>query len=204
MAALEEEIQSLKQAVCQIPSPVKGFYSNMFIVDGGQRPAINLKYLNKHVKSEHFKMEGLHTVSSSDLCQGEVWHLNSPATQQLPTSTGGGGDSITKVVPASKEPVALVYGEEHSSSGSAPARSSEYDCRRGVQNLVRQIGMETFSCPIQENQSSFGTIVHRPVCKQTIFTVSTVCELEARSPYSSHRWIGTLFQRSCIPIPHGV
>jgi len=39
--------------------------------------------------------------------------------------------------------------------------------------------METFSCPIQENQSSFGTIVHRPVCKQTIFTASTVCELEA-------------------------
>jgi len=34
MAALEEEIQSLlrKQSICQIPSPVKGFYSNMFIV----------------------------------------------------------------------------------------------------------------------------------------------------------------------------
>ena len=68
-AVLEEEIKSLlqKQAVCQIPPPVKGFYSNMFIVpkkDGGQRPVINLKYLNKHVKSEHFKMEGLHTVKA--------------------------------------------------------------------------------------------------------------------------------------------
>ena len=43
---------------------------NMFIVpkkDGGQRPVINLKYLNKFVKSEHFKMEGLHTVKEKRL-----------------------------------------------------------------------------------------------------------------------------------------
>jgi len=66
---LEEEIQSLlqKQAICQIPAPAEGFYSNMFIVpkkDGGQRPVINLKHLNKFVKSENFKMEGLHTVKA--------------------------------------------------------------------------------------------------------------------------------------------
>jgi len=39
----------------------------MFIVpkkDGGQRPVINLKHLKKFVKSEHFKMEGLHTVKA--------------------------------------------------------------------------------------------------------------------------------------------
>lgn len=69
LAIMEEEIQSLlqKQAVCQIPTPTRGFYSNMFIVskkDGGQRPVINLKHLNRHVKSEHFKMEGLHTVNA--------------------------------------------------------------------------------------------------------------------------------------------
>ena len=66
---LMEEIQSLlqKQAICQIPVSTKGFYSNMFTVpkkDGGQRPVINLKHLNKFVKSEHFKMEGLHTVKA--------------------------------------------------------------------------------------------------------------------------------------------
>jgi len=30
----------------------------------GQRPVITLKRLNSHVKSEHFKMESLHTVKS--------------------------------------------------------------------------------------------------------------------------------------------
>ena len=32
--------------------------------DGVQRPVINLKHLNKFVKSEHFRMEGLHTVNA--------------------------------------------------------------------------------------------------------------------------------------------
>ena len=68
-AIMEEEIQSLlqKQAISQIPTAIEGFYSNMFIVpkkDGGQRPVINLKQLNRYVKSEHFKMEGLHTVKA--------------------------------------------------------------------------------------------------------------------------------------------
>ena len=56
-----------KQAVQKVPASTKGFYSNMFMVpkeDGGQRPVINLKHLNKFVESEHFKMEGLHTVKA--------------------------------------------------------------------------------------------------------------------------------------------
>ena len=64
---LKEEIQLLleKQAVQEVPASTKGFYSNMFMApkkDSGQKLVINLKYLNKFVKSEHFKMEGLHTV----------------------------------------------------------------------------------------------------------------------------------------------
>ena len=39
--------------------------------DGGQRPVINLKHLNRFVKSEHFKMEGLHTVKA--LIQKNNW-----------------------------------------------------------------------------------------------------------------------------------
>ena len=51
----------------EVPASTKGFYSNMFMVpkkDGGQRPVINLKHLNRFVKSEHLKMEGLHTVKA--------------------------------------------------------------------------------------------------------------------------------------------
>ena len=69
VTVLEEEIKSLlqKQAIQQVPTSAEGFYSNMFLVPkkgGGQRPVINLKHLNKFVKSEHFKMEGLHIVKS--------------------------------------------------------------------------------------------------------------------------------------------
>ena len=39
--------------------------------DCGQRPVINLKHLNKFVKSEHFKIEGLHTVKA--LIQKNDW-----------------------------------------------------------------------------------------------------------------------------------
>ena len=39
--------------------------------DGGQRPVINLKYLNRYVKLEHFKMEGLHTIKT--LLQKNNW-----------------------------------------------------------------------------------------------------------------------------------
>ena len=42
-----------------------GFYSTIFQVpkkDGGQRPVINLKVLNKCVSAPHFKMEGIHTL----------------------------------------------------------------------------------------------------------------------------------------------
>ena len=47
---LQDKIQSLlqKQAISQIPTPVRGFYSNMFIVpqkDGGQGP------VNRYMKS---------------------------------------------------------------------------------------------------------------------------------------------------------
>ena len=42
--------------------PEDGFHSNRFLVpkkDGGQRPVINLKFLNSFVQPHHFKMEGI-------------------------------------------------------------------------------------------------------------------------------------------------
>ena len=48
-----------------ISQPSAGFYSNLSLVpkkDGGQRPVINLTALNKFLQSQHFKMEGIHTL----------------------------------------------------------------------------------------------------------------------------------------------
>ena len=63
-----------KQAVQEVPVTTKEYYSNIFMVpkkDEDQRPVINLKSLNKYVKSEYFKMEGLHTVKG--LLQKSDW-----------------------------------------------------------------------------------------------------------------------------------
>ena len=43
----------------------RGFILNLILVPkkgGGHRPVVNLKALNEYVQTEHFKMEGLHTV----------------------------------------------------------------------------------------------------------------------------------------------
>ena len=114
-AMLEEEIQSLlqKQAICQISVPTEEFYSNMFIVpkkDGDQRPVINLKHLNKFVKSEHFKMEGLHTVKAllriEKRLDGQsgpegclLYGPNSPSISSSPTLQVGGEDIPVQMPP---------------------------------------------------------------------------------------------------------
>ena len=70
------EIQMLiqKGAVSlQEPHQV-GFVSQLFLVpkkDGGFRPVVNLKALNKFIQEEHFKMEGFHMVR--DLVRKGDW-----------------------------------------------------------------------------------------------------------------------------------
>ena len=63
---IQQEVEKLinKGEVSKIPKPHAGFYSNMFLVpkDGGLRPVVNLKALNQHVHTQHFKMEGIHTL----------------------------------------------------------------------------------------------------------------------------------------------
>ena len=71
-----EEIKEFlgKGAIAEVHNPRGGFYSNLFLVpkkDGGQRPVINLKALNSFVQTEHFKMEGIHTLR--DLVNPEDW-----------------------------------------------------------------------------------------------------------------------------------
>jgi len=51
----------------------------------------------------------------------------------------------------------------------------------------RQVGMEVSPNPSPENQLFAGTIVHRPVFKQTVISTPSICELEARSFPSNYR-----------------
>lgn len=54
-----------KKAITQVPQNQTGFISQLFLVpkiDGGQRPVINLKTLNRFIRWEHFQMEGLHML----------------------------------------------------------------------------------------------------------------------------------------------
>ena len=63
-----------KQAISETENSSQGFYSQMFLVpkkDGRQRPVINLKRLNQSVKTEHFKMEGIHMLK--DLLKAGDW-----------------------------------------------------------------------------------------------------------------------------------
>ena len=71
-----EEVREFlgKGAITEVHNPQGGFYSSLFLVpkkDGGQRPVINLKALNSLVHTEHFKMEGIHTLR--DLVNPEDW-----------------------------------------------------------------------------------------------------------------------------------
>ena len=63
---MEEIFWMLEKGAITETSP-KGrvFLSTVFLVpkkDGGQRPVINLKKLNESVRTEHFKMEGIHVL----------------------------------------------------------------------------------------------------------------------------------------------
>ena len=129
-------------------------------------------------------------LGSSVLHKREIRHFNPPANRQLNSSClhqQEGGNSITKVVPTNKGPVVVVHGEEYPPSCSTSTGNFEHHCRRGVQNMVRQVRVETLPNPIPGNQSSVGTSVHRPVCKQAIVSAPSICELETRPPSSGHR-----------------
>ena len=63
-----------KGAIVETQQTPHNFVSQLFLVeknDGGQRPVINLRSLNQFVKTEHFKMKGLHLLP--DLLQSRDW-----------------------------------------------------------------------------------------------------------------------------------
>lgn len=77
---MQADIQRMlqKKVISEVQGNPKGFYSQIFLVpkkDGRQRPVINLKRLNQSVKTEHFKMEGIHTLKDllkAGDCMGKI------------------------------------------------------------------------------------------------------------------------------------
>ena len=70
------EVQAMieKRAISVVQPDQRGFVSQIFLVpkkDGGHRPVVNLKALNKFIVEEHFKMEGFHMVK--DLVKPGDW-----------------------------------------------------------------------------------------------------------------------------------
>ena len=66
----------IKSAVSQLSEKqsVTSFYLNLFLApkkDGGQRPVVNMKALNKFVALVHFKMKGIHMMK--DLIKPGDW-----------------------------------------------------------------------------------------------------------------------------------
>ena len=110
MAQITTEVRELinKGAIVETQVTPQSFVSQIFLVekkDGGQRPVVNLKCLNRYVKTEH-KMEGLHLLP--DLLQvldGEVGPEgclppgpNSPR-QLIPPNLPMGGKKLHVQVP---------------------------------------------------------------------------------------------------------
>ena len=73
---LQTEISSmLEKQVIEATTPSgRGFLSTIFLVpkkDGGQRLVINLKPLNRFMRTEHFRIEGIHVLR--DLLRAGDW-----------------------------------------------------------------------------------------------------------------------------------
>ena len=123
-------------------------------------------------------------TSSESFCQREIRDNDSPENRQHNSCClhkQDGGDSITYAVAPDKRPVAVVYGKKYSLTSSALTRSIELHCRQGVEDLVRQIRMETQSNTVPENRHTSGTSLNRSVCQQAVNSAPEFCQLEARS-----------------------
>ena len=80
----------------------------------------------------------------------------------------------------------MVYGKEYPVTSTALTRSTEFHCQRGIEDLVRQIRMEAFPSLLSKDQSSAGTTLNRPVCKQVVSSAASLYQLETRSTGNSY------------------
>ena len=79
-----------KRAICKCDVVTqRGFVSEIFLVpkkNGGHRPVVNLKALNRFIIEEHFKMEGFHMVK--DLVKPGDWMTKTRFERCLFSGTG--------------------------------------------------------------------------------------------------------------------
>ena len=102
-ALMQQEIGNMleKHAIEETTPSGHGFLSTIFLVpkkDGGQRPVINLKCLNKFVYTEHFKMEGIHILR--DLLRTGDWmtKVDRPEGCILHGTNSRGGQSFPQIL----------------------------------------------------------------------------------------------------------
>ena len=100
ISLIQEEVGKLIQKGAIAPVNPIQFVSHIFVVpkkDGTHRPVINLKALNKFLKYQHFKMEGLQLIK--DLLQKEDWMVTVDLKDtylQQPNGTYQGSSGRTK------------------------------------------------------------------------------------------------------------
>ena len=124
-----------KGAIVETQQTPHNFVSQLFLVekkDGGQRPVISLKCLNQFVKTEHFKMEGLHLHVLPDLLQTQGWmvKMGLPPCRFLSTQT---------INPSSPP----IRKKNFKNSNTCPLVSQQYpECSPSCwsQDFLRQIG----------------------------------------------------------------
>jgi len=69
------------------------------------------------------------------------------------------GDGVSNTFTASQGSLVMMHEEEHLPARLTSAYSNERHCQQGVQDLIRQIGMETCTKDLQAHQCSVGPLL---------------------------------------------
>ena len=76
----QEAQDMLRKGAIAVSDPKEGqFLSSLFLVklkDGGNHPVVNLKYLNRNIQYQHFKMEGLFLLKEMLLPRDKMYKID--------------------------------------------------------------------------------------------------------------------------------
>ena len=110
-------------------------------------------------------------------------HVSTDIYQQT-----GGNDLPTAELPSQRD-VAVVYGEEHPSQGTTPARCTEYHSRRRVKSHERPVRLDAVPRHFPPDQQEAGPSGGGPVRQQANPPTPNVCKLETRPIGRDHRCV---------------